>query len=309
METLPPPAPDQPAGPPAIWAIGGGKGGVGKSVIAANLAAALAATGRRTALVDADLGGANLHTLLGVPSPQRGLADFIARRAETLDEVMVPTPVDHLWLLSGARALLEAANPHHSQKEKILRHLVMMPADVVVIDLGAGSAFNVLDFFLVADRGVLVLVPEATSVENGYHFLKAAFYRRLKRAQPRDRVREAIGRVTAERHQRGIRSPKDLIAHVAEVDAEAGAAMAREAERFRPGILVNRCEIPEHRRLGDDVGVACRDYFGTEIVAMGTLPRDPLVGVSVQRRQLAATLFPESMFMRGIRELAAVLTG
>jgi MinD-like ATPase involved in chromosome partitioning or flagellar assembly len=117
-------------------------------------------------------------------------------------------------------------------------------------------------------------------------------------------VRNALERVTAERHERGIRSPKDLIAQVGELDAEAGEALQQEAERFHPGILVNRVESPEHRRLADDIGIACRDYFGTDIATLGALPRDPLVGVSVQRRQLACSLFPESTFMRAIRELA-----
>src|SRR5574342_354126 len=63
------------AGAPRIWAVGGGKGGVGKSVVAASLAAAIAGTGRRCAVIDVDLGGANLHTLLGVSRPRRTLSD------------------------------------------------------------------------------------------------------------------------------------------------------------------------------------------------------------------------------------------
>ena len=77
---------------PRIWAIGGGKGGVGKSVIATNVAATIAGPGTSVALVDADLGGANLHTLLGVPSPKANLSDFISKRVASLGEVMTPTP-------------------------------------------------------------------------------------------------------------------------------------------------------------------------------------------------------------------------
>ena len=126
---------------PRIWAIGGGKGGVGKSVIAANLAVAVAQSGARVALVDADLGGANLHTLLGISTPQRNLADFVARRVASLDRVMTPTSTENLWLVSGARALLEMANPNFGQKGKILRHICALDVDHVFLDLGAGSAF------------------------------------------------------------------------------------------------------------------------------------------------------------------------
>jgi flagellar biosynthesis protein FlhG len=102
---------------PRIWAIGGGKGGVGKSVIATNIAALIARGDQSVALVDADLGGANLHTLLGVPSPKVNLADFISKRVRSLGEVMTPTPIENVWLVSGAKALVEMANPNFGQKK------------------------------------------------------------------------------------------------------------------------------------------------------------------------------------------------
>ena len=68
-----------------IWSIGGGKGGIGKSLLAASVAWQLARMGRRVVLVDADLGGANLHTCLGLPTPPRTLADFIQRRVSSID--------------------------------------------------------------------------------------------------------------------------------------------------------------------------------------------------------------------------------
>ena len=64
---------------PRIWAIGGGKGGVGKSVLAANLGVVLAKRRQRVIVVDADLGGANLHTLFGMPDPELTLSDYIDR--------------------------------------------------------------------------------------------------------------------------------------------------------------------------------------------------------------------------------------
>ena len=71
-----------------IWSVGGGKGGIGKSLISASVGWQLARMGQRVVLVDADLGGANLHTCLGLPSPARTLADFIQRRLDTLEEAL-----------------------------------------------------------------------------------------------------------------------------------------------------------------------------------------------------------------------------
>jgi flagellar biosynthesis protein FlhG len=221
---------------------------------------------------------------------------------------MMETPTPDLWLVSGARALLEMANPKHTQKTKILRHVSALATDHVILDLGAGSAFNVLDFFLSARLGLLVVTPEATSIENAYHFLKAAFFRKLKRAEPRYRVREAINRAMAEREERGIRSPRDLVNHVMRSDPVAGAAVMAEADGFRPALLVNRVDRPEHQRLGEDMCTACRDYFGNHMECLGHLATDSLLSRSVLERRPAAELYPESPFVRSIREIARHLT-
>ncbi|MEE4272065.1 MAG: P-loop NTPase [Thermoanaerobaculales bacterium] len=294
---------------PRIWAIGGGKGGVGKSVITTNLAVAVARTGERVAVVDADLGGANLHTMVGVPSPRMNLSDFISRRVATLAEIMTPTPVENLWLISGAKAMLETANPNFGQKGKILRHIAMLDVDHVFLDLGAGTAFNVLDFFLVARKGILVVVPEATSVENAYFFIKAAYFRKLKQAQPRTQVKAAVDAVMNSEARARVRTPRDLMAQVMTVDADAGAALMEEASTFSPSIIVNRVERAEQARLGDEMGSACRDYFGIRLQCLGSFPADNLVCRSVDERRPAVDLFPQSSFAAAVRSAASAFVG
>ena len=293
---------------PRVWAIGGGKGGVGKSVIACNLAAALSQTGQRVVLVDADLGGANLHTLLGVPNPKANLSDFLSKKVSNLSDVMTPTPVDNLWLVSGARALVDMANPNFGQKGKILRHINALDADHVVIDLGAGSAFNVLDFFLVARKGILVVVPEPTSVENAYHFLKAAFFRKLKYAEPRARVRAAFEKVMTESQQDSIHSPRDLISRMWAVDPDVGAALVAEASSFRPALIINRVEHPRHRQLGEDMVTACHEYFGIRLQFLGGLPNDQVIARSVVEQRPAAAFFPQIPFVIAVNEMVDKLT-
>jgi flagellar biosynthesis protein FlhG len=293
---------------PRVWAIGGGKGGVGKSVIACNLAAALSQTGHRVVLVDADLGGANLHTLLGVPNPKTNLSDFLSKNVSNLRDVMTPTPVEDLWLVSGARALVDMANPNFGQKGKILRHINALDADHVVIDLGAGSAFNVLDFFLVARKGILVVVPEPTSVENAYHFLKAAFFRKLKYAEPRARVRAAFEEVTNGSQQNSIRTPRDLISRMWAVDPDVGAALVAEASDFRPALIINRVEHPRHRQLGEDMVTACHEYFGIRLQFLGGLPNDQVIARSVVEQRPAAAFFPQIPFVIAVNEMVDKLT-
>lgn len=293
---------------PRVWAIGGGKGGVGKSVIASNLAAILAADGKRVALVDADLGGANLHTLLGVPNPRANLSDFIGKKVKSLGQVMTPTPVENLWLVSGAKALVEIANLNYGQKTKMLRHIRALATDHVVLDLGAGSAYNVLDFFLAARKGVLVVVPEPTSVENAYHFLKAAFFRKLKRAEPRDQVRAAVAEAMKPANRAAVRTPRELISRVCDLDPEAGAALIDEANQFRPALIVNRVEGQRQERLGQDMVTACQDYFGVRLQFLGALPTDQIVARSVMDQRPAAKFYREIPFIAALKSVAEKLT-
>jgi len=291
------------------WAIGGGKGGVGKSVICSNMAVALARRGHRVIVIDLDLGGANLHTLLGVPNPRHTLFDFLEQRVTTLSEVVVPTPTPNLGLISGTRATMEAANPKHTQKEKLLRHVATLNADYVLLDVGAGAAHNVTDFFIAAQRGVLVVVPEPTSIENAYHFLKAAFYRKLRQAQPQARVRAAIKQVMTERRMRGVHSPRELIRQVTTLDAEVGAALEAQAVAFNPAIVVNRLERREDQQLGDEIRLACKDYFGSNIDYLGGVLRTEEVTRSIQLRRPAFEVFSGGPFSRTLDAISRRLIG
>ena len=154
---------------------------------------------------------ANLHTCLGVNPPALTLSDFINHRVETLDEALVPTPQPGLSLMAGAMDLLESGNPTHTQKQRLFRHLARLPADYIVLDLGAGTSTHTMDFFLLAEHGILVVVPEPTSVENAYRFLKAAYLRRFRTVQKVYDVGHLIDEAVKQRNQMGIRTPRDLV--------------------------------------------------------------------------------------------------
>lgn len=288
---------------PRIWAVGGGKGGVGKTVILANTAISLAQQGKRCVALDLDLGGANLHTVLGVPDPDRSLSDFLRRKVDSLADTMVPTPYPNLQFISGSKALLEIANPKFSQKEKLIRHITSLDVDYVLLDLGAGSAFNTLDFFLSADEGILVVLPEPTSVENAYHFVKAAFYRKLKKATRRTGVAEAIDKAMEEKVARGIQSPRTLINNVLQINPEAGHALEEEARSFKPNIIVNQARKHDDHELGTDIVQACQDYFGISIRNLGHIDEDDSLKEAVRLRKAVVDSFPVCSFTRAIHSI------
>ena len=145
-----------------IWPIGGGKGGSGKSFLTSALGRLLAESGKRTLLVDLDLGAANLHTLIDVAYPTKSLSDFIRRKIPLLQDAVLPTPTPNLFLISGAHDSLDIANLAYEQKIKILKAIAKLDYDWILLDLGAGTSFNTLDFFLISQYLSLIHISEPT---------------------------------------------------------------------------------------------------------------------------------------------------
>jgi flagellar biosynthesis protein FlhG len=283
-----------------IIGVGGGKGGIGKSLVSASLGIELARRGHRVVLVDADLGGANLHTCLGIEQVKTGLGDFIEHRVAKLEDVLAPTGVPNLSLVSGASDQLDIANPKHQQKLRLLRSVQNLDADYAILDIGSGTSFNVLDFFLVADHGILTLIPEPTSVENAYRFLKAAFYRRLKTVESVYGLGDvfAPGRATV-----GVlQGPRALLAAARERDPALGDLLEREMRKFRPRLVVNMARTAGDREVGEAVVAAWRKYFGLEMDYLGCIGYDDDVWRSVRAKQALLLQYPAG-------ETAAAMAG
>jgi len=288
-------------------AIGGGKGGIGKSLVAANVGVHLAGQGRRVVMIDADLGGANLHTCLGMKAPTTTLSDFVTRKLTNLEEVVTPTPMKNLGIISGAFDVLGAANPKYTQKLRLLREIEKLNVDYVIIDLGGGTGYNILDFFLIADHGILAVVPEPTSIENAYRFIKAAYYRRLKTLEMSWNVRPLVEQAMREQGAHGLRTPVDLVSYVESRDPEGGARLRAELLRFPLKLIVNQARTPEELRLGVAISDACRKYFGVTLEFLGAIPYDDAVWRSVRRRRPVVLDSPNSQASAAIRSITEAM--
>lgn len=292
-----------------IWAVGGGKGGIGKSLITANLGIVLAQQGKRVVLIDADLGGANLHTCLGVPSPRATLGEFIQRKIEDLKDVVTETNIPNLGLISGAYDFLGAANPKHAQKIRLLRKIQSLDYDVIILDLGAGTSYNTLDFFLTAEQGILAVLPEPTSIENAYRFIKTAFYRRLKMLEPQFHIREMIQQAMDQQGARNVRTPADLLEEIRKVDPDRGGRLIVEMEKFRPKLIVNQVRAGGDAAIGHQIATAVHKYFGISMEYTGHLEYDDAVWRSVRRRRPLLLEFPNSKLHRSFIQIADRLLG
>ncbi|MBI5641966.1 MAG: P-loop NTPase [Deltaproteobacteria bacterium] len=267
-----------------IWSVGGGKGGVGKSIATANIGCALAKRGKKVILVDADLGGANLHTYFGIKYPRQGLDDFLKGRAPTLDETAIDTPVENLRLISGAGEFLGIANPAYGQKQKLISHIRQLKADYILVDLGAGSTFNILDFFAVSNEGIVVLVPEPAAIQNAYIFLKSFVYRRLSRLfSGNEHISGMIKDSTDSKSQNSAKTFSDLCERIASEDKEAAKEAVTEIKSFRPKLLLNMAASRDDLRVVDAFKSASNTFLSLETEFLGVLYSRPAIKAAARK--------------------------
>ncbi len=286
-----------------IVAIASGKGGVGKSLLTANLGIFLATLGKRVAVCDLALGNANLHIFVGVERPRRTLADMMDAKSFKLGECLVETPVAHLSLLSGARDPAWAANPKSSQLTRLRAQVTKLDVDYVILDLGAGSAGTNLDFALLADKVIVMLTPEPPATELAYRFIRSLFIRRLRKAslgnagglEP-DELREYEG---------GVPSAIDILRRVIATETPEQVAKIEAAmTQVAPLIVLNEVRSKSDSLLGPAMADAARRRMGLPIGYLGHLDHDDAVWVTLRRRRPLLVEHPESRIAKCVERIA-----
>jgi len=157
--------------PVRVIAVTGGKGGVGKSTVAVNLATGLAAAGRRVVLLDGDLGMANVDVLLGL-SPRYTLAHVLSGE-RTLDEILVSAPQGFM-IVPAASGAADLANLDATAHLGLVQGFSALGArvDVLIVDTAAGIAPGVLQFSQAAQQVLIVLCDEPASMTDAYALVK-----------------------------------------------------------------------------------------------------------------------------------------
>jgi len=278
---------------PEIYPVGSGKGGVGKSFIVTSLGAMFAKQGQRVVLIDLDLGASNLHTYLGIKNPECGIDRYLDKKMNTLEQVVVPTAIPNLFFISSMHCLIEIANLFYTQKQKLINAIRKLPFDYIFLDLGPGTNYNTLDFFLTSKNGILILTHELPSIENSFRFIKAVYLRKLKQIIKQHDFNSAVKNAAADQNNAVINS-HDIIKIVLRYDPEKEEFLKEKLGELKFKFIINRVRKNLDPKLGDKITIACNRHFYSNFQFLGNISYDGRVNDSVLSKKLFVLKYPQA---------------
>ena len=241
-----------------IIPVASGKGGVGKSLLSANLAIALGQQGKKVVLVDLDLGASNLHLVIGQTPGAASLGSWFTEKSDFKD-IIQPTDYQNVSFIAGDSQIPDLTSLKHVQKVRLIRNLKNIDTDYIILDLGAGTHQFILDMFLLSPQGIVVSAPAVTATLNGYLFLKNAVFRLLyttfKRGTPGRSYLDELKKDSASMQKLFI---PNLIQGLSSVDPGNTQIFISRMQQFRPRLVMNMIEDPKDADRAQRIKNSCK---------------------------------------------------
>lgn len=289
---------------PIIIPVASGKGGVGKTLISVNLAYALANLGKKVTLLDLDFGGANIHTCMGYSVAPDGIGNFLNQRNSKLQDYILSTGNRNLSFISGDAEMVGIANITAAQKKKLISQIFHLDADYVILDLGAGSSYNTVDFFILSACGILVVMPELTSILNAYSLLKTAVFRRLflefkSIPEVKDLFNEQIKKGGEDAWK-----VSELLRMIKKVSPATYLKALYFVNEMSPKLIMNMAISPTDIEMGEKIRKISRSFLNLDVDYLGFMYRDKSVHESINKRIPLAVSNPENGIYQAIAKVA-----
>ncbi|MEE1291013.1 MAG: P-loop NTPase [Spirochaetota bacterium] len=289
---------------PVIIPVASGKGGVGKTFVSVNLAYALANLGKKVILMDLDFGGANIHTCMGYSVAPDGIGNFLNQRNSKLSDYILSTSNKNLSFISGDAEMVGIANITAAQKKKLTNQLFHLNADYIVLDLGAGSSYNTVDFFILSSCGILVAMPELTSIFNAYSLLKTSVFRRLflefkSIPEMKDLFNEQI-----KKGGENAWKVSELLQMIKKVSPSTYLKAIYFVNEMSPKLIINMATSPADLEMGEKIRKISNSFLNVDLEYLGFLYRDKKVHESINKRQPLAVSDTANSTYQSIAKIA-----
>lgn len=294
--------------PARIISLGSGKGGVGKSLISANLAVQLTMMKKNVVVIDADFGGSNLHTYLGLAAPTMSLSNIFTGAAKSFTDILIPTRFEGLKFISADSDFISVTNFKHTQKMKILSEIYNLKADYVIIDLAAGSSYNVIDFFLVSHFQVVIATPELASFENAYTFIKNSLFRCILNEIPKNNVwYNTILEYFVFPARYNTFTIERILEKIQVINSDLFTRIQKKLESFTPNLILNRVSEQNELKLGEKMKLIIQKYLSVDLHFLAYFDEDRLLRQKLNYERAISEEFPITSFSNRTRELASAI--
>jgi len=292
-----------------IIAVGGGKGGIGKSVVCTNLAIGMALSGQKVVLIDTDFGASNLHALLGINNPAHGFQDFFNEKFLNKESLLIDTGISNLKFVSGAGDNPGSANINADKVNTVISFIKNLEADTILLDLGPGTNFNVIDFFNMNTQSVVLTTPEITSVMKTFSFIRSVLFRRISLAfQGNPEIQKLVdhsnpGNADIETYTTDLlreRFAKDFPDYLDQLNTIV--------KSFTPGLVVNRVRSKKDLLTGDNLLKLVKKFLKLEATYLGYIIESDQVRDSVDELVPFLIKDPQSTPSENLQQIISSLT-
>lgn len=287
-----------------IIPIASGKGGVGKSLLSANLAIALGQAGKKVIIADLDLGSSNLHLVIGQPASKTGIGTFLTGQSK-FEDIIQPTEYENVSFIAGDSEIPGLTSLKSSQKNELIKKFTSLDADYLILDLGAGTHLTILDMFLLSPQGIVVSAPTVTATLNGYLFLKNVVFRMMyntfRKNSAAYKYLETLKTDSASLQRLYI--PK-LIETLETKDPESTALFKKRMTEFHPRLVMNMIDDPKDAEKAAKIRRSCQQYLGLDIEHLGVIYRDTMQDKALASRLPVVVYKPQSIISQAIYRIA-----
>jgi len=290
---------------PIFIPIASGKGGVGKSIITANLAVSMANSGHSVVAIDLDLGGSNLYSYLALSNKYPGIGDYLTSKKGKLKDYLVQTNFQNLQFLAAEHRITFMANIAHAQKVKLINEIKNIEADYILLDLGAGTTFNTLDYFDFSKNGIVITTFEKPAIYNTLSFIKNFIHRIvLKEIKQNNKLNADINKAYKNVAGEEFLTISQMIEIAEKVDPSLALKIDQLSKSYQPRIIFNKGEHPDQLEVINNLQPTIKRNLSVDLCFFGFLFDDVTVKLCSNKGGVLLDQYPECLVSKGINEIA-----
>ena len=259
--------------------------------------------------MDTDFGASNLHALLGIKNPAHGFQDFFNDEITNKQSLLIDTGISNLKFVSGAGDNPGSANIDSDKINTVISFIKSLDADTVLLDLGPGTNYNVIDFFNISTQNVVLTTPEMTSVMKTFSFVRSALFRRVSlEFQDNHDIQKMVdhsnpGSADIEAYTTGLlrdRFVKDFPEQLEQFN--------NIVKNFTPGLVVNRVRSKKDLKTGDNLLKLVRKFLEVETTYLGFIIESDRIRDSVDEMIPFLIKDPQSKPSENLQQIIGALT-